>query len=215
MVKARTVGQVVAERVRHYRSERGWTQEQLADEMGQLGYPINRATLAKLENGGTRAANVPLAEVLALAAALDVPPVLLFVPLGSNEDVAVVPKARLHPFYVFRWVIGEVPFAIRRQGENRARRPDRWKQNRRPVRQFHEATRLADRLRLGSAYLEAAIAEDEPADQVEAATVRLDGILKELDRCLRDIEADGLEAPWPLVEDYRLRLAELLATEED
>lgn len=146
--RAKTVGQVVAGRVTRYRRERGWSQQRLADEMSELGYPINRVTLAKLESGvsresRTRAENVPLREVLVLAAALNVPPVLLFIPLGEDDLVELTPNSVVHPHVALEWVIGEGPFARRnKQGRTIAHIEEGWNDRAAPVMMWHELRRL-------------------------------------------------------------------------
>ena len=107
-------GEVFARRMREVRERRGWSQQRLSDRLRELGHPLHRVTLAKIEQGGTRARKVPLEDVLAIAAALDVAPLHLFVPFEPSVrlvvgDVAVAPQhARL-------WVRGRSPLGIERQ----------------------------------------------------------------------------------------------------
>jgi len=101
-----TPGQVLAHRVREARKRRDWTQQQLADRLRELGFPTHRLTIAKIEKGGTRAENAPLREVLALAAALDVAPVHLLVPLEDEAMVAVTPELFSQARHVRAWIRG-------------------------------------------------------------------------------------------------------------
>ncbi len=61
---------VIAEKVRQLRTERGWSQDDLARRMEELGWPMHQTTVAKLE-----AAKRPIraAEVYALAMAFGLP----------------------------------------------------------------------------------------------------------------------------------------------
>jgi transcriptional regulator with XRE-family HTH domain len=105
---ARRLGEVISERVRHYRERQGLRQEDVAQRTAELGHPINRVSIAKIEKGGTRADNLPLVDLLTLAAALNVPPTLLFVPLGQAAEVAVTPELRLESWLLVDWLEGRV-----------------------------------------------------------------------------------------------------------
>lgn len=138
---------VLAGKVRSYRKARGWTQHQLAKEMAKLGYPIDRVTLSKLEAGGTRAENASLQEVLTLAAALEVPPVLLFLPIGEDSDVQVTPAVRISAEMAYGWIIGDEEFAVRdpESGANVVRKVSQWgTQALAPVAYLRESNRLAE-----------------------------------------------------------------------
>lgn len=102
-----TIGDVLAERVRRYRQVQGLKQEEVARRTEALGHRLGQATLAKLEAGGTRAAGASLVDVLVLAAALNVPPPLLFLPLGEAEGVELAPGFVVHPHIAFDWVSGD------------------------------------------------------------------------------------------------------------
>lgn len=107
-------GQRVREvRMRH-RAQRTdglkWTQAELAERVTALGWPIDQAAIARLESQKptTRAQNVRLAEVLAIAAALGVSPMFLFLPLDYNEEVKIG-ELRFPANHLWRWVRGEEP----------------------------------------------------------------------------------------------------------
>ena len=70
---AHNIGKAVA----YYRNRREapLTGAQLAERMKELGYPYTRAAVANLENG--RKNSVDVAELLALASCLGVPPATL------------------------------------------------------------------------------------------------------------------------------------------
>jgi transcriptional regulator with XRE-family HTH domain len=61
----------VGRNVRRYREEQGLTIGQLAERVSELGFPLERTQLSKIENGRT---NVDVEKLLALATALDVLP---------------------------------------------------------------------------------------------------------------------------------------------
>jgi transcriptional regulator with XRE-family HTH domain len=129
----RPIDEVLAERVRTFRTEQKLRQEDVAERTRQLGHPVSRLALVKIEAGGTRAASASLADVLVLAAALNVPPVLLFVPLGVDEAVELAPGLIVHPHRALDWVAGDdeglqdvVPWGSR----------EAWFENSQPIRLF-------------------------------------------------------------------------------
>ena len=68
----------VAAEVRRRRKEMGWSAQDLADKCEQIGHPIPRNVIANMESG--RRANLPLVDVMVLAAALKTPPICLIYP---------------------------------------------------------------------------------------------------------------------------------------
>lgn len=94
----------IAREVRRYRTERKMSAQQLADRCAQLGMEIPRAVLANLENG--RRPVVSVAELLILAAALDVPPVLLVAPLGRQPGSEILPGRELPTEGAVYWLSG-------------------------------------------------------------------------------------------------------------
>src|SRR5262249_2998643 len=97
----------IAGEIRQRRKARGMSAEDLAAACTDLGMPIPRSTLADLENG--RRASISVAEWLAIAAALDVPPVMLLCPVGTAETAEVLPGAEAPAFRAAQWVAGEAP----------------------------------------------------------------------------------------------------------
>ncbi|QZT60207.1 helix-turn-helix domain-containing protein [Mycolicibacterium austroafricanum] len=77
---SKRVGGAVAAR----RKAIGLTAQRLADRCKELGVPIHRTTITKIENGRPR---FDLGELLVLAAALDVPPALLLFPGYPDEEI--------------------------------------------------------------------------------------------------------------------------------
>jgi transcriptional regulator with XRE-family HTH domain len=121
--KAITAGAVFAERLREARNARGWRQQDLADEMGKLGMPMDRTTIAKLEKGQRE---VRLDELVALAVALDVALVHLVLPIEGDESspiegdklpvhpthgppVKLTPKREVDQVKARRWARGDIP----------------------------------------------------------------------------------------------------------
>ncbi len=138
-----TLTDVVAARVRLYRKRRGLSQAALVEEMDRLGHPMERGSLSKLESGKTRADNVTLREILVLAAALAVPPPLLFLPLGDDVDIYLTPTTQVDPLLAFRWLCGETPFGhIGADGLAYADNVREWTVASEPIRLYRELYRL-------------------------------------------------------------------------
>ncbi|WP_075237635.1 helix-turn-helix domain-containing protein [Mycobacterium colombiense] len=79
---------------------------ELARRTAELGYPITRGTIAKIESN-SRSGKVDVAELLVLAAALDIPPVLLlFSEVVKGPPVHVLPNVRTSAWEAARWMSG-------------------------------------------------------------------------------------------------------------
>lgn len=77
--------------------------QQLATACTKLGLSISRSTLADLENG--RRTTLTVAELLVIAAALDVAPLRLLVPLDDG-NVEMLPGKTVNPWTAVREVTG-------------------------------------------------------------------------------------------------------------
>lgn len=77
--------------VRHWRRERNWSQEELADKLRSEGFDLHQTSVAKIERG-TRPLRV--AEAAAIATIFRVPPLAVF--LGSPQTEARSPLDQLN-----------------------------------------------------------------------------------------------------------------------
>ncbi|MCV6963947.1 helix-turn-helix domain-containing protein [Mycobacterium intermedium] len=85
-------------------ARRGHSAQWLADETARLGYPISRSAIANYENG--RKKTLDIAELLVLAAALDVPPVMLLFPEQPDGVVEVLPGESVTSIVAAEWFSG-------------------------------------------------------------------------------------------------------------
>ncbi len=81
--------------------------EGLAERVTELGYPYSRSALVNLEYG--RKSSIDLGELLVLAAALEVPPMLLLYPDLADGPVEALPGVRTTSFRAALWFGGEEP----------------------------------------------------------------------------------------------------------
>jgi transcriptional regulator with XRE-family HTH domain len=83
---------------------------EVARRTAELGYPISRGAIAKIESN-SRSGKVDVAELLVLSAALDVPPVLLlFLVFPTGSLIEVVPGVEALAEDAVRWVSGRIAF---------------------------------------------------------------------------------------------------------
>ena len=85
---ARALHGTVATAMRDARRGR-FTAEQLAQETDRLNYPVSRAQISNYESG--RKHNLDICELLILAGALNVPPLVLLFPGQPDRTVHVLP----------------------------------------------------------------------------------------------------------------------------
>ncbi|CAN5874289.1 hypothetical protein BH23ACT5_BH23ACT5_09970 [soil metagenome] len=149
----RKPGDILADRLRHYRSQRGWSQRDLCQAVGdKFGATINPATVARLETGQRR---VTVDEACMLAVALGVPLALLLWPIHETEPVNIAPGVSVTPWDAFEWMVGNRGFGV----DDQDMKP--WMRFREPIRLYRTilyerdmALRLRARL----------FGQDEPED---------------------------------------------------
>lgn len=110
----RTVSDIAGARVRTARERRGWTLQQLADAVSELGGRISRHAIHDIERGrpgadAARQRQITLDEWLLLAEALAVPPLWLIVPLDGTDQLATTPATERGPASAIPWLLAERP----------------------------------------------------------------------------------------------------------
>lgn len=161
---AERVGQAVAE-AREGIGGRRMTAQALANRCAELGHPLDRSVIAKLEKGFRQ--SVTVADLLVLAAALDVPPVALLFALDQPET-ELLPGEMRQTWPAIQWFAAEGPYPAADPRE----RDERWEP---PVAigLFREHEAFVDScLRAGRAaadkQLQATLAEGEERKRLEA-----------------------------------------------
>ncbi|AZA08509.1 helix-turn-helix domain-containing protein [Corynebacterium pseudopelargi] len=77
----------------------------LQDETERLGFRVSRSSISQLEAGNRT--SISLAEVLVLAAALDIPPALLIFPYYPDGETHYLPGKIDSAFNAVEWVAGQ------------------------------------------------------------------------------------------------------------
>lgn len=84
------------------------TAQSVADRCTELGLPMDRATVSKLERGLRQ--TLTLGELLVLAEAVKVPPIELVFPLGRASAVEALPGGVIHPWEAVKRFTGEATY---------------------------------------------------------------------------------------------------------
>ncbi|MFB9628371.1 helix-turn-helix domain-containing protein [Nonomuraea helvata] len=118
----RQVGAQVARlRARPGPDGRRTTAQALADRCGELGLPMDRSVIAKLEKGLRQ--SITIAELIVLAKALDVAPVRLLFPLEEQEKVEILPGMEVAVWRAAEWFDGTDDSALEAEGWD----PNTWR----------------------------------------------------------------------------------------
>jgi transcriptional regulator with XRE-family HTH domain len=104
--------QIFAKRMRDVRNRRGWSMRDFSERLSGLGVKLSASQIAKIETG---IRHVSLDEGIAIAIALGVSPLHLFVPIDKVQPVALTPKFTQAPTIVRAWVRGTLPFPTSRE----------------------------------------------------------------------------------------------------
>lgn len=98
-------GALVAKNLAELRKDRRVTNRELAERMRQIGYPLLASGVAKIEN---RQRRVTVDDLIALAAALEVNPNRILLPIDGNEiDVRIGDNLNAKVAQLWPWVLGQ------------------------------------------------------------------------------------------------------------
>jgi transcriptional regulator with XRE-family HTH domain len=98
------VTQDIGKQLKHWRRELDMTAQELSDATEVLGQRVPRSVITNIEND--RRDYVSVAELLLLAGALSVPPILLIAPIGREHEVEPLPDVSLSPWRTRGWFMG-------------------------------------------------------------------------------------------------------------
>ncbi|HEX6579230.1 MAG TPA: helix-turn-helix transcriptional regulator [Jiangellaceae bacterium] len=107
--------QTIAGEIRRHRTRKKISAQELSNRCAKLGWPIKRSVLSNLESGYRETITVP--ELLIIAAALEVPPLLLMLPAGYAERVEILPGRVVETMEALRWIVAENALSGDRWGD--------------------------------------------------------------------------------------------------
>lgn len=102
---AKNLHERVGAYIRQARAGRGMSAQQVADKAASLGYPVSRSQIANYESG--RKQTLDIAELLVIAATLEVPPVSLLLGGHPDCDVEVLPGQTMQTTAALSWFSGD------------------------------------------------------------------------------------------------------------
>jgi transcriptional regulator with XRE-family HTH domain len=96
----------IAYEIKRWRKRRGLSAQHLSDLTRDLGHRVPRTVIANLESGRRDSVSVP--ELLVIAAALNVPPVLFIAPVGHVNTVEILPQIKVSAWQTRGWILGAI-----------------------------------------------------------------------------------------------------------
>lgn len=192
--RIRTPEETLREQVRAHRERRGWSQERLAEEVTALGVPMTQSTVAKIEwmkGKSTSPRHVTVDEAFVLAAALNVPPPLLFTPLGEHDRLRVTSRSEIHPHLALDWIAGDGPLVTT---SRHAIEPSEWRKAAAPLTLFRQLRPLQQAVHAAEASVERAAFLEDP-DLLRDAKAALVRSLEDLVQHRDQIQAAELQPP--------------------
>ncbi|MFF5230320.1 helix-turn-helix domain-containing protein [Dactylosporangium sp. NPDC000521] len=103
----KTVTQVLARQLKAWREQRKISANELSRRTAELGFEVPRSVIANIETG--RRDSIGVNELLILAAALDIPPILLITPIGVSDSMEILPDVTVSPWLARGWIMGTRP----------------------------------------------------------------------------------------------------------
>lgn len=198
----------MAHSVRDRRNALGWSARRLAEECASLGAPeITSAVIVNIEHGragkdGRRRRDVTVDELLVLGCALAVPPLLLLVPLGAEDEYPLAPTVTVHPHLAWKVIVGEGPPVT---SDRYATRLADWHPATLTVRLHDDLQRVQDAVSQAHTELRFAEMEQDEKRTAHARTAYVES-LKPLARVLDSLVEAGLRPP-PMHPDVRADLS--------
>jgi transcriptional regulator with XRE-family HTH domain len=200
---AKPMGKILAERVRAERKRQGLTQQALIDRLAELGYQMSRPTLVDIEKGERRARGVTLEEAFGLAAALSVPPSVLFLGLGVESRVQVLPKMVVHPDLASKWLEGlEEPAITGRYSWKGAE----WRRAAVPVFLYHALRKAQARMHQADSRVHAAEFAGTKDEIRQARSLQLKA-LQDLAEAVKAMNDRGV--PFPAMPEWEAKMKQL------
>ncbi len=103
----RPLSRQLGDNVRRLRKGKGLSLAEVSSRMGALGMPLSLNGLSKVELGNR---DLGVDELVALAEALNLPPLVVLFPLGTKREVELFPGTNVDTWAAAKWFTGEAPF---------------------------------------------------------------------------------------------------------
>lgn len=210
---SRRMTSLVGQRLRERRSRLGLSAQEVSTRTADLGHEVKRALIADMENG--RRPVLPVADLLVLAEALAMPPMMLLFPPVLGDDVEPLPGVASSSSSVLDWMEGLAPLPSMESDDGGV-----WVSAARPLRRRRDYRDLAAQAREAARKLEALITKAEQktgaegafyADRLAAPAQELTDLLVDLRIHEETAAIEGFSLPDVLLpgDDVWLRMREL------
>jgi transcriptional regulator with XRE-family HTH domain len=186
--RADPLTRLVANRVALYRKRSGLNQEQLGQRMAKLGTGWSRSTVVKLENLNRE--SVSVSDLLALARALDVPPIWLLVDVEDGEPTPITRDLLADPWDALLWLGGRTSLD--------EEVGDWWSRVAPSIGRIYNIAGVVEQVRrnrMARTFLSASDALEEYADSDKEAAEKDRRLLLGLRTMIEEIERSGLVVP--------------------
>lgn len=130
--------------------KRKWSQAELAERVTDLGLPMGQRAISAIESGNR---DVNLDEAFVIAAALNIPPPLLWLSLGSETRIEITTKSRIHPHLALKWFRGDQPLASTDRIQIRR---EEWLEAAAPLQMFLELEVIQQRAHAAQSWIRSA-----------------------------------------------------------
>lgn len=180
-----------------YRRRYNLTAEAMGERTAALGYPISRIAISKIENNN-RSGKLDVAELIVLAAAMNMPPLALLYPALPDGEVDLLPQQPARSIVAARWFSGEISRSSI-DGSTDPHRIDDERDNLRRIKLSRRRNILQDSIALAERV--AAMSEEQQATFVDANPAAIRS-MADLDRAdLERLTAEMANRGWEIEPD--------------
>jgi transcriptional regulator with XRE-family HTH domain len=139
---------VLVRELKRHRVRLDITAQELSNRIGRAGGKLTRQAVSNIERG-VRGVSIP--ELMMLAKALDVPPLLLICPVAQVETIEIIPGLPTDTWQAAKWVTGEAGFPGEPGGPVSTRLPlDLYREHDRHLAEYRTAKDQATLASLGA-----------------------------------------------------------------
>jgi transcriptional regulator with XRE-family HTH domain len=176
---------LIGENVRAIRKARRLSTQKLSELCTGVGYAVPRNTIVNLETG--RKESLSVQELVAIALALDTPPVMLLYSL--DRDVEIAPGEPRNPFHAVEWFSGRWSAAAASEltDSDRLVAPH--------LQILRDYVERADQARQSAAIIDAVAGDPQAAGIRTEAQERLDWLMGQMSKLRGVLREEGIQPP--------------------